>query len=104
MVTFDPLVEQTLLNSVTRSELGSQLALDPDTAQRLATGLARQVRAGEDTGAEPVVICAPGLRAALRAFLARLLPHVPVMSYDELVDHVTVDDLGMVSLDSTTSL
>ena len=104
VVTFDPLVEQTLLNSVTRSELGSQLALDPDTAQRLATGLARQVRAGEDTGAEPVVICAPGLRAALRAFLARLLPHVPVMSYDELVDHVTVDDLGMVSLDSTTSL
>ena len=104
VVTFDPLVEQTLLNSVTRSELGSQLALDPDTAQRLATGLARQVRAGEDTGAEPVVICAPGLRAALRAFLARLLPHVPVMSYDELVDHVTVDDLGMVSLDSTTSI
>jgi flagellar biosynthesis protein FlhA len=99
VVTFDPLVEQTLLGAVTRTEIGSQLALDPDTAQRLATGLARQVRQGEDQGYEPVVICAPGLRAALRSFVARLLPHVPVMSYDELAEHVTVDDLGMVSLD-----
>jgi len=104
VVTFDPLMEQTLLNSVTRTELGSQLALDPETAQRLASGLARQIRAGEDQGHEPVVICAPGLRSALRAFVARLLPHVPVMSYDELAEHVTVDDLGMVSLDETTPL
>jgi flagellar biosynthesis protein FlhA len=101
VVTFDPLVEQTLLGAVTRSELGSQLALDPDTAQRLATGITRKVRTAEDTGVEPVVVCAPGLRAALRAFLARLLPHVPVMSYDELADHISVDDLGMVSLDPT---
>jgi flagellar biosynthesis protein FlhA len=99
VVTFDPLIEQTLIGAVIRTDQGSQLALDPDTAQRLATGLSRQVRAGEDQGLEPVVICAPGLRAALRSFVARILPHVPVMSYDELADHVTVDDLGMVSLD-----
>ncbi|MCC6226563.1 MAG: flagellar biosynthesis protein FlhA [Microthrixaceae bacterium] len=104
VVTFDPLMEQTLLNAVTRGELGSQLALDPDTAQRLATGLARQVRTAEDQGFEPVVICAPGLRVALHSFVARLLPHVPVMSYDELVDHVTIEDLGMVSLDETTPI
>ena len=104
VVTFDPLVEQSLISSVMRGELGSQLALDPETAQRLATAVARRVRAAEDEGLEPVVVCAPGLRVALRNFLVRLLPHVPVMSYDELADHVTVDDLGMVNLDATPAI
>ena len=104
VVTFDPLVEQSLIASVMRGELGSQLALDPETAQRLATGVARRVRAAEDEGLEPVVVCAPGLRVALRNFLVRLLPHVPVMSYDELADHVTVDDLGMVNLDAAAAI
>ncbi len=104
VVTLDPLVEQTLIGAVMRTEAGSQLALDPDTAQRLATALTRKVREAEEQGIEPVVVCAPGLRVALRSFLARLLPHVPVMSYDELADHVTVDDLGMVSLEPTPSI
>ena len=104
VVTFDPLVEQSLVASVMRGDLGSQLALDPETAQRLATAVTRRVRAAEDDGLEPVVVCAPGLRVALRNFLVRLLPQVPVMSYDELADHVTVDDLGMVSLDPATSI
>ena len=104
VVTFDPLVEQSLVASVMRTEAGSQLALDPETAQRLATAVSRKVRAAEEQGVEPVVVCAPGLRVALRGFLVRLLPHVPVMSYDELADHVTVDDLGMVSLEPTASI
>ena len=104
VVTFDPLVEQSLVAAVMRGEAGSQLALDPETAQRLATAVSRRVRAAEDEGVEPVVVCAPGLRVALRSFLVRLLPHVPVMSYDELADHVTVDDLGMVNLDSTAAI
>ena len=104
VVTLDPLVEQNLVASVMRTEAGSQLALDPDTAQLLATAVSRRVRAAEEQGVEPVLVCAPGLRVALRGFLARLLPHVPVMSYDELADHVTVDDLGMVNLEPTASL
>ena len=104
VVTFDPLVEQSLVAAVMRTEVGSQLALDPETAQRLATAVSRRVRAAEDEGIEPVVVCAPGLRVALRNFLVRLLPQVPVMSYDELADYVTVDDLGMVNLDATASL
>ena len=104
VVTFDPLVEQSLMASVMRGDLGSQLALDPETAHRLATAVSRRVRAAEDDGVEPVVVCAPGLRVALRNFLVRLLPHVPVMSYDELADHVTVNDLGMVTLDPATSI
>ena len=104
VVTFDPLVEQSLIASVMRGELGSQLALDPETAQRLANAVSKRVRAAEDEGLEPTVVCAPGLRVALRSFLVRLLPHVPVMSYDELADHVTIDDLGMVNLDSTPAI
>jgi flagellar biosynthesis protein FlhA len=104
VVTFDPMTEQRLIESVTRTEAGSQLSIDPETAQRLATGVIGVVRRVEDGGEDPVVVCAPGLRVALRSFLARLIPHVRVMSYDELADHVTIDDKGMVNLDQTAAI
>jgi flagellar biosynthesis protein FlhA len=104
VVTFDPVTEQRLIESVTRTEAGSQLSIDPETAQRLATSVIGTVRRVEDGGEDPVVVCAPGLRVALRSFLARLVPHVRVMSYDELADHVTIDDKGMVNLDQTAAI
>jgi len=104
VVTLDPLLEQTLINSISRGEAGSQLALDPESAQRLAVAIGTKVRTAEDSGLEPAVVCAPGLRPALRGFLVRLLPHVPVLSYDELADHVTIDDLGMVSIDASAAI
>ena len=99
VLTLDPLVEQGLLGVLQRGEAGSYLALDPETAARLGAAMVRQLRVAEQSGREPVLVCAPSLRPALRAFASRIIPHVPVLSYDELADHLTIDDLGAVSLD-----
>ena len=99
VITLGTLVEQTLLGSLQRSDEGSYLAIEPDFAAQLGLGLVRQIRAAEQDGHTPALVCAPSLRPALRNFSARLLPHVPVLSYDELPDHLTIDNLGAVNLD-----
>ncbi len=75
-----------------------------DRFSKRSVAIGTKVRTAEDSGLEPAVVCAPGLRPALRGFLVRLLPHVPVLSYDELADHVTIDDLGMVSIDASAAI
>ena len=101
VITLDPMVEQGLLGTLQRGETGSYLALDPETAGRIGTALVNQLRAAEQHGHQPVLVCAPSLRPALRNFAARLIPHLPVLSYDELADHLTIDDLGAVTLEPT---
>ena len=102
VITLDPLVEQGLLGTLQRGETGSYLALEPETAGRIGTALVGQLRTAEQQGHQPVLVCAPSLRPALRSFTARLIPHLPVLSYDELADHLTIDDLGAVTLEPTS--
>ena len=103
MVTLDPMIEQGLIGSLQRGEAGSYLTIDPEVARRLGTALVRRLRDVEQEGREPVIVCAPSLRPAFHSFVARLLPHVPVLSYNELADHLVVDDLGAVSLDEAAA-
>ena len=102
VITLHSMVEQTLLGALQRSEEGSYLAMDPDFAARLGLGMVRQVRASEQDGHTPALVCVPSLRSAMHHFSARLLPHVPVLSYDELPEHLTIDNLGAVSLDESS--
>ena len=99
VISLDPLVEQALIGALQRGDGGSYLALDPEVATRLGGAMVRQLRTVEQAGYEPVLVCAPSLRPALRQFAGRIIPHVPVLSYDELADHLTIDDLGTVRLD-----
>src|SRR5207237_1008868 len=99
VVTLHSFVEQHLLGALHRSEEGAYLAIEPEFAAQLGIALVRQVRAAEQDGHTPALVCAPSLRAAMRHFSVRLLPHVPVLSYDELPEHLIIDNLGAVSLD-----
>ena len=99
VVTFGSLVEQHLLGALQRSDEGSYLAIEPEFAAQLGLGMVRQIRAAEQDGHTPALVCAPSLRAAMRHFSVRLLPHVAVLSYDELPEHLIIDNLGAVSLD-----
>ncbi|QGG94659.1 flagellar biosynthesis protein FlhA [Actinomarinicola tropica] len=99
VLTLDPMLEQALLASVQQGEDGRFLAIDPDQAERLGRACAERLVAAEQTGRAPVLVCAPALRPALRRYLSRVLPQLPLLSYEELSDHLTIETLGTVSLE-----
>ena len=96
VLSLDPLLEHTLLQSLSRNERGTNVILDPDLAEALSNGLVATVRDAEQSDEHPVLVCSPPLRPALRRFSSRVLPHVPVLSFDELVPPFTIHDLGAV--------
>jgi flagellar biosynthesis protein FlhA len=97
-LTVDPLLEQTFIESARPGQGGrTVLALDPQTADRFLSALAAQVRAAEEHGRSPVLVCAPALRPALRRLTAATVPHLPVLSYIEAGLTSSVETLGTVS-------
>ena len=71
-------LEEELVGSLTRTDRGTVMAVDPGKAQGLASRLA-EILAAEV--AQPVLLCTPALRPHLwRLGSARALPHVAVLS------------------------
>ena len=73
--------------SVIRTDHGVVLALDPQQAQNIASRIARAL---EQAMAQPVLLCSPALRPHLYRLFARVLPHLGVLSHNEVPAHIHV--------------
>ncbi len=92
-VTLAPELEQRLLSAVTRTDDGTVLALEPPAAQDLATRISRSLQAKL---AQPVLLCHSTLRPHLWRLFSRVLPHLAVLSHDEVPPHVRISPTSVL--------
>jgi flagellar biosynthesis protein FlhA len=97
VLTFEPLAEHALLESLRHGDQGSFLALDPSYAERLVLSLSNLVQQAEQRGERPALVCSPQLRAAVRKLTRTAAPRLPVLSYAELGDQLQLDMIGVVT-------
>jgi len=95
VIALSPALEDALAASVTRTDRGAVLALDPERAQRLA-GRLGEVLAHEEL-AQPVLLCTPSLRPHLWRLFSRALPHIAVLSHSEVPAQMRV--MAVATLD-----
>jgi flagellar biosynthesis protein FlhA len=103
-VTFEPLVEQSLLEALRSGEHGTFLAIDPAQAERLAIEAATRAEEAEQRGATPVLLCSAPLRPAVRRLTRAAAPRLPVLSYAELGTQLQVETIGVISLAQTADV
>jgi flagellar biosynthesis protein FlhA len=87
VIAVAPSLEDRLLSSVVRTEQGAVLALDPQQAQSIASRIAKAL---EQALAQPVLLCSPTLRPHLWRLFARVLPHLGVLSHNEVPPQTAV--------------
>ena len=99
VISFDPQLEQRMLEAMRVGDQGSVIALDPVTGQSVLTELSDLTTSAENRDVRPVLVCAPQLRAAVRRMLQPALPTLSVLSYTELGGAAKVRSVGIVSGD-----
>ena len=97
-LTFDPLVEHSLLEALRHGDQGPFLALEPHVIERLALEVAQQTEGAEQRGEQPVLLCAAALRPAVRRLVQGAAPRLAVLSYAELNPNLVVETIGVVNL------
>ncbi|MCU1379507.1 MAG: flagellar biosynthesis protein FlhA [Acidimicrobiales bacterium] len=102
VITIDPLLEHTLLESMRTGEQGSFLALDPDTAEHFALRVASTAREAEERGARPVLVCSAQLRPAVRRLTKNVAPGLPVLAYGEIGPQLELETMGVIDLVAAT--
>lgn len=96
VLTLEPKLEQQILDSIQPSDFGNYMTLDPRILQELMQALNREMEKMLLKGYTPILVCAPVVRINLKRVTERQLPQLIVLSYNELVQGVQVQAVGMV--------
>lgn len=102
VLTIEPRIEQMILDNLRPSDYGNYVNLDPNVMHKLLKQLAAEVERIVLKGYNPVILCAPVVRINLKRMTERQIPHLVVLSYNELVQGIEVQALGMVVLDNAS--
>ena len=102
-LTFDPLLEQSLLEAVRGGDGGSWLAVDGARIEALLGSLGRTLEAVEADGTRPVLLCSAALRPAVRRLVAPSRPDLRVIAYPDLARHLHVEPVGVIGLDASVA-
>ncbi|OIJ34099.1 MULTISPECIES: flagellar biosynthesis protein FlhA [unclassified Microbacterium] len=104
VVMIAPLLEQAMLESLRPGDEGSQIVFDPPRMEAVIASV-KQAVATQTDGGEPVLVCAPSLRPAVRRLVSAQTDGLPVLSYTEATSaSLTIETIGVVRDSSTASL
>jgi type III secretion protein V len=99
----DPEVEELFRNSVRQGAGGPQLAMDPESVQRVFAAADARLANLPATAQRPVVLTDSDIRRFVFRLLSFHLPEISVISYDQLTPQISVQPLGVIAFPENKS-
>ncbi|MEO6530366.1 MAG: flagellar biosynthesis protein FlhA [Specibacter sp.] len=97
VLMIDPALEQSLLEGLRPSELGTQIVVDPSRVEGFLTSVTELFGDAEASGRSPVLVCAPALRPAIWRLVSGRVKGLPVLSYTEATaGNPIIETVGVV--------
>lgn len=98
VITLDPQIEQVIAQAIQKTEMGSYLTLDPGTGQEVLKSINQEVGKLQERGLQPILLCAPQIRPALKKLTDRSFPSLVVLSWNEIAPKVNINSVGVIAL------
>ena len=97
VVTFDRLIEDILSGGLVTAENGSSyLNLDAKNAQDILQKLLKAIQQFDKEGVQPVLLISARIRQSFQRLVSRYIPHLTILSYDEVPSEIKVKNLEMI--------
>jgi flagellar biosynthesis protein FlhA len=97
-LTFEPRLEQSLLQRVKRSQFDVGMVMDPEVTQGILSELEPKVEEMTSTGLTPVIVTTSELRLAFRRFMEPSYPQLVVLAYQEIPSETYIEPFGAISI------
>ncbi len=99
LVSFNPILEKSLSETLQQTDEGSYLALEPGLAQKLITKISSTSEKFAELGYTPLLLAPSHIRAGVSNFVERFVPGVSVISHQEIAPNTRVQSLGVISVE-----
>jgi flagellar biosynthesis protein FlhA len=96
VITLDPQIEDMIAGSIQVTDEGEVAVLDPTTSRKIFQSLAEQIN--KTAAYQPIVLCSPKIRRHFKKLTKSVVPHLVVLSYNEVSPDVQVQSIGLVSI------
>jgi flagellar biosynthesis protein FlhA len=97
-ITLGHSVEAKLMDTIQHTDQGGFLSLDPAIVQTIINNLATILEKTTSLNYQPLVMCSAHIRIHFKKLIERFLPHVAIISYDEILNSAEIKSLGTVEL------
>ncbi|MBQ49036.1 MAG: flagellar biosynthesis protein FlhA [Zetaproteobacteria bacterium] len=99
VITLDRAVEDLVVSGIQHREDGSStLQLEPEIAQQILNSVAAVIDVFQTTGTTPIILCGSLIRWDFRHLIARFVPGVTVLAFDEIPQGVVTESVGVVTI------
>ncbi len=99
VMTLDPNLEQKIIEARVDTATGPTAALEPQVQRQWITSLTNSVRAVQQQGHLPVILCSEAARPLIKGSTIREIPHLVVLSVPEIVPDVKIETLGEIRIE-----
>ena len=99
VLTLSPTLESSLLSSIQRTDDGPMLVISPAMVEALLRSLAGEMESMASRGHQPLLVCSPQLRWAMRRLIERNFANLVLLSYREIVTSVDTIVEGVVDIE-----
>ncbi len=96
VIVVDPEIEQKILESTHQTEHGSKCVIDPEYVKDLIAKIEDESKRVSSLGYMPIVICLSPVRQQIRQISDRVKPKVVVLSYDEIIQDIKIEPIGIL--------
>jgi flagellar biosynthesis protein FlhA len=100
VLTLHPSIEELISNSLIQSEQGVQLVMDPQTASRMISAIARTIDNNPEIAGQPLLLTSPTSRRHIFKLTHRFIPQLIVLSHSELTVDANVKSLAIVEINN----
>jgi flagellar biosynthesis protein FlhA len=100
LITIDREIEDMIAEAIQPSDQGSYLAIEPAIAQQIISSVRSMSDRFGASGAQPLLLASPSIRRHVRKLIERFVPHMAVLSHNEIPQNVKIQSLGVVSFNA----
>lgn len=97
-IVFEPSLERTFLEALQTTPQGINFAVDPLLMEKVIEEIKKISEEATVKGYQPVIVCSQPIRRFIKRAIERLLPHLPVISPQEIAQGVKIYILQTIKI------
>jgi len=98
LITLERGIEEQIAGALIQTDQGAQLSLDPSFVQQLIRELNAQAERMVMVNSQAVLLVSPIIRAHLRQLVEKFIPHLVVLSHNEISPNIPIKSFATVRL------
>ena len=98
LITLDRSIEEAIAQGIMQTDQGPQLSLDPGFVQPLIRELNAQAERMVLESSQAVLLVSPVIRSQLKSLLDKFIPHLVVLSHNEISSQIPIKSFATVRL------